>query len=144
MLEGEPTFLQVDLLQSTIKEQEFKVLSLGSGSNTTLAASPTWALPPKMESQISMTMEVSKLLFQVALDPFSQALGSSIPKRPVSLALASSLAIKLDDFTKLVDISSQVSVPDKEEEDYPTLEDIHASSILMVLQRAAMMLPLYR
>ena len=34
-----------------------------------------------------MTMEVSELLSQVALDTSSQALGCSNPKRPVSLAL---------------------------------------------------------
>ena len=127
MLEGKSTLLQVDLLQSTTKEQEFKVLSLGGGSNTTLSASPTWASPRKVESQVSMTMKVSKLLSWVALDTSGQALGGSTPKRPVSLALASSLPLKLDDSTKLVDTSSQVSIPDEEEVDDPTLEDIHAS-----------------
>ena len=127
LLEGESTFLQVDLLQSTTKEQEFHVLSLGGGSNTTPAASPTWAFPPKAESQISMTMEVSELLSQEALHISGQASGSSTPKRPVSLALASSLPLKLDDSAKLVDTSSQVTVPDEEEGDNPMLEDIHAS-----------------
>ena len=42
--------------------------------------------PPKVESQVSMTMEVSELLLWVALDTSSQALGYSTPKRPVSLA----------------------------------------------------------
>ena len=74
-----------------------------------------------------MTMEVSELLSWVALDTCSQALGGSILKRPVSLALASSLALKLDNSTKSVDTSSQVSIPDEEEVDDPTLEDIHAS-----------------
>ena len=127
MLEGESTFLQVDLLQSTTKEQDFKVLSLGGGSNTSLAASPTQAFPPKVESQVSMTMEVSKLLSQVALDTSGKALGSSTPKRPVPLAFASSLPLKLDNSTRLVDTSSQVSVQDEEEVDDPMLEDIHDS-----------------
>ena len=64
MLKGEPTFLQVDLSQSATKEQESKAPSLGSGLSPTPAASPTRALPPKTEGQISMTMEVSKLLSQ--------------------------------------------------------------------------------
>ena len=127
MLEGESALLQVNLSQSATKEQEFKVLSLGSGSNTTPAASPTQASPPKVESQISMTMKVSKLLSQAALDTSGQALGDSTPKRPVSLALASSPTLKLDDFPKPVDTSSQVSIPDEEEVDDPMLEDIHAS-----------------
>ena len=95
MLESKSTFLQVDLMQSATKEQEFKVLSLGSGSNTTLAASPTQAFPSTVDSHISMTMEVSKLLSQAALDTSRQASGGSTPKRPVSLVLASSLPLKL-------------------------------------------------
>ena len=69
MLEGKSAPLLVDLLQSATKEQEFKVPSLGGGSNTTLAASPIRAFPPKAESQVSMTLEVSKLLSQTALEP---------------------------------------------------------------------------
>ena len=38
MLEGESTFLQVDLSQSATKEQESKAVSLASGLSTTLAA----------------------------------------------------------------------------------------------------------
>ena len=45
----------------------------------------------------------------------------------MSLALASSLTLKVDDSTKPIDTSSQVSIPDEEEVDDPTLEDIHAS-----------------
>ena len=117
----------MDLLQSATKEQEFKVLPLGSGSNTALLASPTQTSPPKVESQVSMTMEVSELLSQTALDTSGQASGGSTPKRPVSLALASSLALKPEDSTRPVDISSQVSIPNKEEVDDPMLEGIHAS-----------------
>ena len=106
MLEVKSAFLQVDLLPSTSKEQEFKVLSLGSSLNTTPAASPTWAFLPKAEGQISMTMEVSELLSWMALDISRQALGSSTSKRPVSLALASSLPLKPEDSAKPVDTSS--------------------------------------
>ena len=49
ILEGESAFLQVDLSQSTTKEQEFKVPSLGSGLNTTSAASSTRAFPQNEE-----------------------------------------------------------------------------------------------
>ena len=80
MLEGESTFLQVDLSQSSTKEQESKALSLGSDLSPTLAASPTRALPPKAEGQISMTMEVSKLLSWAVLDTSGLASGSSNPK----------------------------------------------------------------
>ena len=74
-----------------------------------------------------MTMEVSELLSQMALDISSQASGSSTPNRPVSLALASSLPLKLEDCGKLVDTSSQVNIPDDADVDDPTLEEIHAS-----------------
>ena len=62
LLEGKSTFLQVDLSQSTTKEQEPRALSPGGGLSPTPPISPTRAFPPKAEGQISMTMEVSELL----------------------------------------------------------------------------------
>ena len=127
MLKGEPTFLQVDLSQSATKEQESRALSLASGLSPTPARSPTRALPPKAESQISMTMEVSKLLSQAVLDTSCLASRSSTPNRPGSLALAAPLPLKPEASIKPVDTSSQVSVPDDVEMDNATLEEIHAS-----------------
>ena len=126
MFVGVPTFLQVDLSQTTTKEQESKTPSLGGGLNPTLATSPTRAPPPKAEGQISMTMEVSKLPSQAVLDTSGLASISSTPKRPGSLALVTPLPIKPEDSVKPVDTSSQVSVPDNVEMDDPTLE-INAS-----------------
>ena len=88
LLEGGSTFLQVDLSQSTTREQESKALSLCGGLSSTPAASPTRAFSPKAEGQISMTMEVSKLLSWAVLDTSVLASGSSTPKRPGSLAMA--------------------------------------------------------
>ena len=51
MLEGESTFLQVDISQSATKEQESKALSLGGGLSPILVASPTRALPPKEKAK---------------------------------------------------------------------------------------------
>ena len=130
MLKGEPTFLPVDLAQFTTKEQESKALSLGGGLSPTLVACPTRALPPKAEGQISMTTEVSKLLSQAVLDTSNLTPGSSTPKRPGSLALATPLPLRPEDSTKPVDTSSQVSIPDDAEMDDPTLEEIHASPSL--------------
>ena len=132
MLKGESTFLQLDLSQSTTKEQESKDLSLGGGLSPTLATSPTRALPPKVEGQIRMTMEVSKLLSQAVLDTSGLASGSFTPKRPGSLALATPLPLKLEDSAKPVDTSSQVNIPDDAEMDDPTLEEIHTSPSLPV------------
>ena len=80
-----------------------------------------------MEGQISMTMEVSKLISQAVLDTSGLASGSSTPKRPGSLALATPLPPKLNDSAKPVDTSSQVSILDDAEMDDPTLEEILAS-----------------
>ena len=121
MLEGESTFLLVDLSQSTTKEQESKALSLGGGLSPTVAASPTRAFPPKVEGQISMTMEVSKLLSWAVLDTSGLASGSSTLKRPGSLALATPLPLKPKESCKPVDTFSQVSIPDNVEMDDPTL-----------------------
>ena len=74
-----------------------------------------------------MTMEVSKLLSQAVLDTSGLASGSSTPKRPGSLALATPLPLKPEDSVKPVDTSSQISIPDDVEMDDPTLEEIHAS-----------------
>ena len=127
MLEGGSTFLQVDLSQSARREQELKALSLSSGLSPTPAASPTRAFPPKVEGQISMTMEVSELLSQAVLDTSGLASRSSTPKRPGSLAMATLLPLKPEGSAKLVDTSSQVSTPDDVEMDDPTLEEINAS-----------------
>ena len=80
-----------------------------------------------VESQISMTLEVSKLLSWAVLDTSGLTSGSSNPKRPGSLALATTLPLKLEDSAKQVDTSSQVRFPDNTEMDDPTLEEIHVS-----------------
>ena len=72
-------------------------------------------------------MEVSELISQVALDTSGIASGSSTPKRPGFVALATPLPLKLEDSTKSVDTSSQVSTPEDAEMDDPTLEEIHVS-----------------
>ena len=80
MLEGGSTFLQVDLSQSTRRDQECKALSLSSGLSPTPATSPTRAFPLRVEGKISMTMEVSELLSWAVLDTSGLASGSSTPK----------------------------------------------------------------
>ena len=51
LLEGESTFLQVELSQSATKEQESNVLSLGTGLSPISAANPTRAFPPKQKAK---------------------------------------------------------------------------------------------
>ena len=74
-----------------------------------------------------MTMEVSKLLSWAVLNTSGLASGSSTPKRPGSLALATPPPLKPEDSAKPVDTSSQLSIPDDMEMDDPTLEEINVS-----------------
>ena len=126
----EPTFLQVDLSQFTMEEPESKAPFPGSDSTSTSPTCSAMAPPTKVESQVSMTMEVSELLSQAALDTSSQALGSSTPKRPVSTALGVPSSLGLEDSAKPMDTSSQVSpwpsIPDDVELDNKTIEVIYA------------------
>ena len=128
MLDDEPTLLQVDLLQFMTEGCESKAPFLGGSSTSTSPTCPTMVPPPKVESQVSMTTEVSELLLWAALDTSSQALGSSTPKRPVSLALGAPSSLRLEGFAKPVDTSSQesprASIPDDAELDDLTLEEI--------------------
>ena len=80
MLKGESTFLQVDLSQSTTQEQEPRTPSSGSDLSLTLTASPVRAFPPKVEGQISMTMEFGELLSWASLNTSGLASGSSTQK----------------------------------------------------------------
>ena len=89
---------------------------------------PAMVPSPKAESQVSMIMEVTELLSQVALDTSSQALGCSTPKRPVPLALGAPPSLRLENSIKPVDksfqVSLQVSIPDYAKLDDPTFEEI--------------------
>ena len=110
VLDDELTFLQVDLSQFVTEEHESKAPFLGSDSTSTFPACHAMAPPPKVESQVSMMMEVSELLLQAVLDTSSQALGSPTPKRPVSTALGAPSSLWLEDSAKPMDTSSQASL----------------------------------
>ena len=56
-----------------------------------------------------MTTEVQELLSCAVLDTSSQALGSSTPKRPASAALGAPPSSKVEDSSKPLATSSQVS-----------------------------------
>ena len=128
MLRGKPASLPVDILQSTTKQQEPKALPLGSHSTPIPTSSPTRAHPPKVEGQVSMTMEVRELLSKTALDTSGHASGSSTPKRLEPMVLVTPLPPKWEDLTKPVDTSLQVSTPDDAEMEDLSLEEIQAIS----------------
>ena len=128
LFRGEPIYLQVDIPQSTTKEQELKALPLGSHATPILTASPIRAPPLKAKGQVSMTTEVRDLLSQVVLDTSGHASGSSTPKWLEPMRLVTSLPPKLEDFPKPVDTSSQVSTPDDADMEDASLEEILTAS----------------
>ena len=128
MLRGKPIYLPVDIPQSTAKGQETKALSLGGHSNPIPTTSPIRALLPMAEGQVSMTTEVRELLSWVVLETSGHASGSSTPKRLEPMVLVTPLPPKKEDFSKPVDMSSQMSAPDATKMDDPTPEEIHATS----------------
>ena len=80
MLNDEPTFLQVDIFQFTMDEHDSKTTFLSSGSTSTSPTCPAMEPPPKVQTKVSMTMEVSELPSWAALDTFGRASGCSTPK----------------------------------------------------------------
>ena len=81
MLGGNPIYLPVDILQSTVKGQGPKAPSLGSHLIPILTASPIRAPLLKVEGQVSMTTEVREFLSWVVLDTSGHALWGSTPMR---------------------------------------------------------------
>ena len=127
MLKVESAFLQVDLSQSATKKQEPKVLSLGGGLKTTLAASPNRTFPqsggPNQHDHGGQWTPIPG-----SPGHFWPSIWKFHPQKTGSLSLATSLPLKPEDSAKLVDTSSQVSIPDDAEMDNPILEEINASS----------------
>ena len=64
---GEPTYLEINILQLLAEESDQKVPPIGEVS-TIVIARPHKFIPPKLEGESSMTMEVRSLLSQVMLD----------------------------------------------------------------------------
>ena len=131
LLCSKPIYLKVDILQSNTEGPELKALPLGGQSPTSIA-SPVRPPPPKVEGEVSMTMEVRELLSWVGLDTSEHASGSSTPKRQELVVLVIPLPTKPEDFPKPVDTSSQVSTPDDAEMENASLEEIPTPSSPMV------------
>ena len=126
LLSGKPIYLKVDIPQPITEVPELKALHLISCSPSILIASPVRPLPPKAEGEVSMTMEVSKLLSQAGLDTSEHASGSSTPKRWEPMVLVTPLPTKPEDFPKPVDTSAQVSTLNDTEMEDASLEEIPA------------------
>ena len=59
---SKPIYLKVDIPQLTMEGPELKALHLCSCSPSILITSPVRPSPPKVEGEVSMTMEVRELL----------------------------------------------------------------------------------
>ena len=81
LLGSDPIYLKVDIPPSNMEGPELKALPLSSHSPSTLVASPIRPPPPKVEGEVSMTMEVRELLSWMGLNMSEHASGSSTPKR---------------------------------------------------------------
>ena len=128
LLGGKPVYLKVDIPQSIAEGPKLKVPPPGSHSSSILIESPVRAPPPKVEGEVSMTMEVRELLSWVGLDMPGCTSGNSTPKRLQPMVLVPPLSTKLEDFPQPVDTSSQVSTPDDAEMEDASLEEILATS----------------
>ena len=87
-------------------------------------ASPVKATPPKVEREVSMTMEVRKLLSRVVLDMSGHASENLTPKRLNPIAVLTPPPRIMGDPSGPVDTSSQVGAPDDAEMVEASLEEI--------------------
>ena len=128
LLGGEPVYLKLDIPQSNTEGPELKALALGGHSSSTSIASPVRPPLPKVEGEVSMTMEVQELLSQAGLDTSEHASGSSTMKSQQPVVLVTPLTTKPEDFPKPVDTSSQMSACDDAKMEDTSLEEIPAPS----------------
>ena len=77
---GRSIYLEVNIPQPMAEELDWKALPLGRCSSI-LIASPLKTTPPKLEREVSMTMEVRSLLSQVMLDTSGCMSGNLTPKK---------------------------------------------------------------
>ena len=107
---------------------KLKVPPPGGHPSPILTANPIRAPPPKVEGEVSMSLEVRELLSWVGLDTSEHASGNSTPKRLQPVVLVTPLPTILEDFPWRVDTSSQVSAPDDAEMEDASLEEIPTAS----------------
>ena len=120
---GRSIHLEVNIPQPIAEELDWKVLPPGRCSPI-LMASPLKTTPPKLEREVSMTMEVRSLLSWVMLDTSGQVSGNSTPERPNPVVILTPPPHKLRDPSGPVDTSSQVSAPDDVEMAEASLEEV--------------------
>ena len=105
---------------------ELKVLPSGVCPSI-LMVSPIKATLPKVEREVSMTMEVRDLLSQVVLYTSGHVSGNTTPKTLNPVVIPLPLPHKWGDLSCPVDTSSQVRIPDDAEMGEASLGEIPAA-----------------
>ena len=108
---GKSVYLEIDIPQSMVKELDWKASPLGRHS-AIIISSPLKTTLPKLEREVSMTMEVRSLLSQAMLHTSGYGSGNSTSKRPNPVVILTPLPHKLKDLPRTVDTWSQMSAPD--------------------------------
>ena len=120
---GESIYLEIDIPQSMAEEPGQKAPPIGKCS-TIIIASPHKTTPPKLEGEVSMTMEVRSLLSQAMLDMSGLGSGNLTQRRPNPMVILTPPPHKLKELPKPVDTSSQVSALDDIEMAEASLEGV--------------------
>ena len=107
---GKSMYLEIDIQQPMAKDLDLNALPLGGHSTIIISTHP-----PKLEREVSMTMEVRSLLSWAILDMSGHGSGDSTPKRPNSVVVLTPPSHKWKNLPKPVDTSSQVSAQDNVE-----------------------------
>ena len=138
---GKPIYLKVDILQSIMEGPEQKASPPGNHPST-LMASPIKATPPKMEREVSMTMEVRELLSRAVLDTSGHASENWTPKKLNPVVILTPLPHILGDPSRPVDTSSQVGTPDDAEMAEASLEEILVAPLPQLRHQGQAAVPL--
>ena len=104
-------YLEIDIPQPLAKELDQKGSPLCRHS-TIIISSPCKTTPPKLEREVTMTMEVRSLLSLAILYTTDHGSGNSTRKRPNPMVVCTPPPHKLKDLPKPVDTSSWVSTQD--------------------------------
>ena len=78
---GKSIYLEIDIPQPMAEEPDQKASPIGK-CPTIIITSPLKTTAPKLEREVSMTMDIRHLLSQAMLDMFCHGSGNLTPKRP--------------------------------------------------------------
>ena len=120
---GGSIYIEFNIMQPSVEDLNQKALPLGRHSPI-LLASALKTTPPKLEREVSITIEVRNLLSRAILDTFGHVSGNLTPKSPNPVVVLTPPPHKLRNLSGLVDTSSQKSAPDDAEMAEASLEEV--------------------